>query len=83
MLLFIVRLFQVFNNPEVEEGTTVSMERLCNPEVQEEIRKHIGDDFHATEEFAIIDKLGFGEVRFDDLMNYLFKRSLAKKKINV
>ena len=83
MLLFIVRLFQVFNNPEVEEGTTVSMERLCNPEVQEEIRKHIGDDFHATEEFAIMDKLGFGEVRFDDLMSYLFKRSLAKKKINV
>ena len=83
MLMLNVRLFQVFNNPEVEEGTTVSMERFCDPEVQEEIRKHIGDDFHASEEFAIIDQLGFGELRFDDLMSYLFKKSLAKKKINV
>ena len=83
MIMLIVRLFQVFNNAEVEQGTTVSLERFCDPEAQEKIRKHIGYDFDATEEFAIIDKLGFGEVRFDNLMNYLFKRSLTNKKINV
>ena len=68
----------MFHNPEVEEGVTISLDRFCDPKAQTEIRKHIGDDFDAIEEFAMVDKSELGEVRFDDLMNWVFKRSLKK-----
>ena len=73
----------MFHNPEVEEGVTISLDRFCDPKAQTEIRKHIGDDFDAIEEFAMVDKSELGEVRFDDLMNWVFKRSLNKKKIYI
>ena len=76
--MLIVILFQVFHNTEVEEGFTISLDRFCDPQAQAEIRKHIEVDFVAIEEFAMIDKSGLGEVRFDDLMNWVFKRSLKK-----
>ena len=76
--MLIVILFQVFHNTEVEEGFTISLDRFCDPQAQAEIRKHIEVDFVAIEEFAMIDKSGLGEVRFDDLMNWEFKRSLKK-----
>ena len=76
--MLIVILFQVFHNTEVEEGFTVSLDRFCDPQAQAEIRKHIEVDFVAIEEFAMIDKSGLGELRFDDLMSWVFKRSLKK-----
>ena len=82
-MMLIVMLFQVFHNTEVEEGVTVTLDRFCDPEAQKEIRKHIGDDFDAIEEFAMVDKSELGEVRFDDLMNWVFRRSLNKKKIYI
>ena len=72
----------MFHNPEVEEGVTISLDTFCNSEAQTEIRKHIGDDFDATKEFAMVDKSELGEVRFADLMNWVFKRSLNKKDIS-
>ena len=76
--MLIVKSFQVFHNTEVEEGFTVSLDRFCDPQAQAEIRKHIEVDFVAIEEFAMIDKSGLGELRFDDLMSWVFKRSLKK-----
>ena len=78
MIMLIVILFQVFHNTEVEEGFTISLDRFCDPQAQAEIRKHIEVDFVAIEEFAMIDKSGLGELRFDDLMSWVFKRSLKK-----
>ena len=78
MIMLIGILFQVFHNTEVEEGYTISLDRFCDPQAQTEIRKHIKVDFDAIEEFAMIDKSGLGELRFDDLMNWVFKRSLKK-----
>ena len=81
MIMLIVILFKVLHNTEVEEGFTITLDRFCDPQAQTEIRKHIGNDFDAIEEFAMVDKSGLGEVRFDDLMNWVFKRSLNKKNI--
>ena len=72
---------KVFDNAEVEEGAAVSMERFCLPEAQEEIMKHVGHIHDAAEEFSNMDKDGLGEVRFDCLMKWVFKRSLEQKKI--
>ena len=59
----------------------MSKEQFTAQEAQEEIRKHAGEDFDATEEFSRIDISGVGEVRFDALMNWAFKRSLGMKKM--
>ena len=43
--------------------------------------KHVGHIHDAAEEFSNMDKDGLGEVRFDCLMKWAFKRSLEQKKI--
>ena len=70
---------KVFGNTEVEEGVMVDRDSFCNPEVQAEIRIYVGDVSDATEEYDAIDKDGVGEVRFDCIVNWAFKRSLGKR----
>ena len=59
----------------------MSKDRFCDPESQSEIRKHVGDGYDEAEEFVRMDKDGLGEVRFDCLVNWAFKRSAEKRKI--
>ena len=73
---------KVFGNTEVEEGVMVDRESFCNPDVQAEIRIYVGDVSNASEEYDVIDKDGVGEVRFDCIVNWAFKRSMDKKMMN-
>ena len=53
----------------------MSKDRFCDPESQSEIRKHVGEGYDEAEEFIRMDKDRLGEVRFDCLVNWAFKRS--------
>ena len=58
----------------------VKKDIFCNSEVQAEIKMYVGDVADVSEEFDVIDKDGAGEIRFDYLVNWAFKRNMVRER---